>query len=111
MCKYMTPGEMSSSSVHNGSSGASSRHSSTDEIGCGGDVNIGEANNVEDLVNNLEEKVKRVNKFVHEIKALSPICEDASDDLKERQVRTPRRPLYPDIHQTTGSFIVSWVEP
>lgn len=51
-----------------------------------GDYNFLEMD-LEDQLNTVDEKVKRVNKFVHELKSLSPVCEEAPDDLKEKQVR------------------------
>lgn len=35
----------------------------------------------------IDDKLKRVSKYLHEIQTLSPVCEEASDDKKERQVR------------------------
>lgn len=50
-----------------------------------GDYNFLEMD-LEDQLNTVDEKVKRVNKFVHELKSLSPVCEEAPDDLKEKQI-------------------------
>ena len=43
---------------------------------------------LEEQMDTVDEKLKRTSKFLHEIQALSPVCEEPlHEDIKEKQVR------------------------
>ncbi len=46
-----------------------------------------EEDTIEGQLDTLQEKLKRTTKFLHEIQNITPACEEAKEDIKERQVR------------------------